>query len=65
MKGIPAVGDSLRDLEAGSAAGCNPILVRTGKGEKTEAEGHLPKGTTIHDNLAAAVDALLGKPANK
>ena len=27
-----AVGDSLRDLEAGVAAGCAPHLVRTGKG---------------------------------
>ena len=27
-----AVGDSLRDLQAGAAAGCAPHLVRTGKG---------------------------------
>jgi D-glycero-D-manno-heptose 1,7-bisphosphate phosphatase len=27
-----AIGDSLRDLEAGAAAGCAPHLVRTGKG---------------------------------
>ena len=32
---------------------------------KTEAEGNLPEGTTIYDNLAAAVDALLGKTAGK
>lgn len=65
LKGVPTIGDSLRDLQAGSAAGCIPILVRTGKGEKTEAEGNLPNGTTIHDNLAAAVDALLGKSGGK
>ena len=29
------VGDSLRDLQAGEAKGCKPILVMTGKGEKT------------------------------
>ncbi len=29
------VGDSLRDLEAGIARDCLPVLVKTGKGEKT------------------------------
>lgn len=29
------VGDSLRDLQAGEAVGSRPVLVRTGKGEKT------------------------------
>lgn len=33
--GAPLVGDSLRDLQAGIARGCDPILVRTGKGEQT------------------------------
>jgi D-glycero-D-manno-heptose 1,7-bisphosphate phosphatase len=65
LKGVPAVGDSLRDLQAGSAVGCAPMLVRTGKGQKTEAEGNLPRGTTVHDDLAAVVDALLGKTGGK
>ena len=65
LKGVPTIGDSLRDLQAGSTAGCTPILVRTGKGLKTEAEGNLPKGTAVYDNLAAAVDALLGKSGGK
>ncbi len=65
LAGVPTIGDSLRDLQAGSAAGCTPMLVRTGKGEKTEAEGNLPAGTTVHKNLAAAVDTLLGKPGKK
>ena len=65
LKGVPTIGDSLRDLQAGSAVGCAPMLVRTGKGTKTEAEGNLPVGTTIYDNLAAAVDALLGKTGGK
>ena len=65
LRGVPTIGDSLRDLQAGSAAGCTPFLVRTGKGEKTAAEGGLPESTTIHNNLAAAVDALLGKPSKK
>ena len=65
LKGVPTIGDSLRDLQAGSAVGCAPMLVRTDKGTKTEAEGNLPVGTTIYDNLAAAVDALLGKTGGK
>ena len=32
LKGVPAIGDSLRDLQACAAVGCQPILVRTGKG---------------------------------
>jgi D-glycero-D-manno-heptose 1,7-bisphosphate phosphatase len=31
LKDVPVVGDSLRDLQAGVAAGCAPHLVRTGK----------------------------------
>src|SRR5438132_558058 len=33
------VGDAERDLEAGRAAGVAVALVRTGKGQRTEAEG--------------------------
>lgn len=33
--GAPLVGDSLRDLQAGLARGCDPILVTTGKGAAT------------------------------
>lgn len=35
LAGMPAVGDSLRDLLAAEAVGAAPILVRTGKGEAT------------------------------
>ena len=28
------IGDSLKDLQAGRAMGCKPVLVLTGKGEK-------------------------------
>ncbi|AQZ94088.1 D-glycero-beta-D-manno-heptose 1,7-bisphosphate 7-phosphatase [Halopseudomonas phragmitis] len=58
LSGVPTVGDSLRDLEAGVAVGCKPYLVRTGKGNKT-ANQALPAGTLIFDNLAAVVDSLL------
>lgn len=32
------IGDSLRDLEAADAAGCQSVLVKTGKGERTLAK---------------------------
>ena len=59
LEGVPSVGDSLRDLQASSGAGCLPILVRTGKGPLTLAEGNLPEGTEVFDDLAAAVDWIL------
>lgn len=58
LAGVPAIGDSLRDLQAASAAGALPILVLTGKGEQTLNAGGLPEGTEIHKNLAAAAMAL-------
>ena len=61
LKGVPAVGDSLRDLQASAVLGCQPMLVLTGKGEKTQAEGNLPEGTQTYPDLAAAVDAILAK----
>jgi D-glycero-D-manno-heptose 1,7-bisphosphate phosphatase len=64
LKGVPTVGDSLRDLQAGFVAGCTPYLVLTGKGEKTRAKGGLPPGTTIFPNLAAAVDQILRTTAD-
>ncbi|WP_412478946.1 D-glycero-beta-D-manno-heptose 1,7-bisphosphate 7-phosphatase [Azonexus sp. IMCC34839] len=59
LNGIFTVGDSLRDLQAGVATGCKPMLVLTGKGEKTKAEGNLPEGTLEFADLAAAVDHIL------
>ncbi len=54
------IGDSLRDLQAGSAVGATPILVRTGNGRSTEAalSGALAS-TEVFDDLAAAADYLL------
>ena len=59
MSGVPAIGDSLRDLEAARAVGAVPILVRTGKG--VEAEQQLPRewNVSVYDDLAAAVAALV------
>lgn len=59
LKGVPAVGDSLRDLEAAGRLGAQPYLVLTGKGAKTQAKGGLPEGTLIHPDLASVVSSLL------
>jgi D-glycero-D-manno-heptose 1,7-bisphosphate phosphatase len=63
LKGVPTVGDSLRDLQAGFISGCAPYLVLTGKGEKTRATGGLPPGTQVFPDLAAMVTAFLKQPA--
>jgi D-glycero-D-manno-heptose 1,7-bisphosphate phosphatase len=59
LKGVPTVGDSLRDLQAGFVAGCRPYLVQTGKGKKTLEKGGLPPGTGVFADLASVVDHLL------
>jgi D-glycero-D-manno-heptose 1,7-bisphosphate phosphatase len=59
LKGVPTIGDSLRDLQAGFVVGCTPYLVLTGKGEMTRAKGGLPPGTKIFADLSAVVDHLL------
>ena len=53
LTGVPTVGDSLRDLQAGVAVGCKPYLVLTGKGRKTQQEEGLPPDTTVFTDLAA------------
>jgi D-glycero-D-manno-heptose 1,7-bisphosphate phosphatase len=64
LAGVPVVGDALRDLEAAAAAGARPVLVRSGKGRKTEAA--LPErfaGVAVYDDLAAAARALIDEVA--
>jgi D-glycero-D-manno-heptose 1,7-bisphosphate phosphatase len=53
LEGIPAVGDSLRDLQSAAVVGARPYLVLTGKGQKTQAAGGMPEGTKVFPNLAA------------
>jgi D-glycero-D-manno-heptose 1,7-bisphosphate phosphatase len=54
LKGVPCVGDSLKDLQAASAVGAQPVLVLTGKGKQTREEAGLPPKTLVFDDLAAA-----------
>jgi len=59
LSGVPAVGDSLRDLQSAATMGAQPYLVLTGKGAKTQAEGGLPEGTQVFANLAAVAAELV------
>ena len=59
MAGVPCVGDGLRDLQAAETVGAQPMLVLTGKGEKTLRDGGFPKNTVIFPDLAFAASALL------
>ena len=59
LRDVPAVGDSLRDLQAAASVGARPLLVRTGKGERTLAAGGLPANTPVFADLGEAVDYLL------
>jgi D-glycero-D-manno-heptose 1,7-bisphosphate phosphatase len=59
LQTVYAVGDSARDIVAAASVGCLPVLVRTGKGEKTFANGDLPENTLVFDNLLAAAQALV------
>lgn len=63
----PFVGDQVDDLKAAFHAGCPRVLVRTGLGRKALASG-LPQylePVSVHDDLAAAVDAHLGNHAGR
>ena len=62
LRNVPSVGDSLRDLQAGAAVGCEPHLVLTGKGAQfkgRELPATFPAATKVHDDLMAFADFLL------
>ena len=64
LEGVPVVGDSLRDLQAATAAGAMPFLVLTGNGRKTAA--NLPeelRSVQVFDDLAAIAAHLTGTGA--
>ena len=59
LTGIPVIGDSLRDIQSAQSVGAKPILVRTGKGERTLTK-HGPElaNVPVYKDLAAVVAAL-------
>ena len=58
LGGIWFVGDSGSDLQAALAVDCQPVLVKTGKGERTLGKT-LPAGTLIFQDLAAVAARLV------
>lgn len=68
LRGVPTVGDSLRDLQAGAAAGCEPHLLLTGVGAACRGVHPLPPefppGTQVHEDLADFVRFLLAREAH-
>jgi D-glycero-D-manno-heptose 1,7-bisphosphate phosphatase len=67
---VHMVGDTLRDLQAGAAAGCQSHLLLTGKSlpwrDKelpTELTAEFPLGTRVHQDLAAFAHYLMDSTA--
>ncbi len=63
LGGVPMVGDTLRDLQAARAAGCEPHLVLSGRaaplhGEALQAVLLAAPGTTVHATLGDFVEFL-------
>ena len=67
LKQVPMVADTLRDLQAARAAGCEPHLVCSGRAAGLDAAqiqlitDQVP-GTRVHADLAAFADHLLALP---
>jgi D-glycero-D-manno-heptose 1,7-bisphosphate phosphatase len=65
LAGVPAVGDSVRDLVAANAVGALPVLVKTGKGMFTLEALNDPERArglehvAVYKDLAAFTDDLL------
>ena len=59
LRGVPSIGDSLRDLEAALKVGARPLLVRTGKGERTLTNAAMPPDVPVFADLQAAVEYVL------
>jgi D-glycero-D-manno-heptose 1,7-bisphosphate phosphatase len=51
------IGDKRADVEAGIAAGCRPLLVRTGYGKVEER--HSPESVPVYDDILAAAQAII------
>ena len=63
LQNVPVVGDTLRDLQAANAAGCEPHLVLSGRasglaGEALQQLLDQAPGAQVHANLGAFVDFL-------
>ncbi len=60
LSGVYCIGDSYRDILAARQCSGIPILVQTGKGQKTLAENKPEIDFPVYKDLTHAVDAILG-----
>jgi D-glycero-D-manno-heptose 1,7-bisphosphate phosphatase len=61
---IPSPGDSLRDMQAAVAAGCEPHLVLTGNALKYRGQplpDTFPSNTITHHDFAAFADFIIAR----
>ncbi len=60
LDGVPSIGDSWRDVQAAREVGATPMLVKTGKGQRTlDKHAAELQDIAIYSDLAQAVDALV------
>ncbi|MGR9073605.1 MAG: D-glycero-beta-D-manno-heptose 1,7-bisphosphate 7-phosphatase [Gammaproteobacteria bacterium] len=60
LKNMYFIGDSFKDVQAGLAVGASPLLVKTGKGEKTLAE-HPELDIPVFENLHEAAQFIVSR----
>jgi len=61
LSGMIVIGDALRDIQSAQAVGANPILVKTGKGQKTLTDN--PDLTIpVFENLYDAAKHITSRP---
>ena len=59
LDNVTLVGDKDADVEAARAAGCKPVLVRTGYGQDHLDAGRIPKTVPVYSDLSEFVETLL------
>ena len=60
LRGVPFVGDAMTDIEAARAVHALPLLVKTGKGQRTLAKNpNLEREILVFEDLAEVVEHLL------
>lgn len=69
LDSMVAAGDSVRDVQAAVAAGCEAHLIRTGQslpvGDGAPLPPDVPAGTQVHADLSAFADFVLARDAQK
>lgn len=69
LDSMVAAGDSVRDVQAAAAAGCEAHLICTGQslpvGDGAPLPPEVPVGTQVHADLSAFADFVLAREAQK